>query len=173
VNVPEPAEPVSAQDIKAAVGSMLFLWSDLERALRDALRTELFADRPEPVHQISRVLDLWSGRVGAAGPDRPLQREVCGRLRDLLGQALRVRNMICHGLVGYSAEDRGRSREAHLVVELGGERRDLGWGELQAMFAWMSRSRWVIEDLTRAALEADATAGEAFLRGWEGFPQKR
>lgn len=107
-----------------------------------------------------------------AGHGRPLQRELCQRLSSSLREALVIRNLVCHGLIGYSADVPHRSEEAHLLVELDGNRRRLTWTELQTMFEWMSRSRWLIRDLTHAAIGKDAAASEASLRGWERFSQQ-
>lgn len=98
------ADTVTLDQMKAAVGSLLFLWSDIERALRAAFATELFAGNRKSVHLISQALHVWSKRVMPRGEDRPLQRELCQRLHDLLKDALLVRNLVCHSLIGYSAQ---------------------------------------------------------------------
>jgi hypothetical protein len=168
----DQADTITLDQMKAAVGSLLFLWSDIERALRAAFATEPFAGNRKPVHLISQALQVWSERVMPRGGDRPLQRELCQRLHELLKDALLVRNLICHSLIGYSAQPPYQTQEAHLLVAIGEETRALTWNELQAMFRWMARSRWLIDDLTAAAMEKDAAASEAGLRGWVGFPER-
>jgi hypothetical protein len=168
----ETGDTVTLVQMKGAIGSLLFLWSDIERSLRAATQTELFASNRKSVHLISQALDVWSERVLQAGVDRPLQTELCQQLVRHLREALAIRNLVCHGLIGYSAEAPHRSQEAHLLVERDGSTRVLTWGELQAMFEWMSRSRWLIDELTWAAMEKDGAASEDGLRGWKGFPEQ-
>lgn len=168
--MPEAADTITLDQMRGAVGSLLFLWSDIERSLQAVIQTELFARDGPPVHQLSRALSLWSQRVMAASQGRPRQAQLCRRLTRLLSEALAVRNLVCHGLVGYYAQVSHGSQEAHLLVELDTDRRVLTWSELQGMFRWMSRSRWLIEALTGAAMERDAARSEDRLRGWDEFP---
>jgi hypothetical protein len=168
----EGTDAVTLNRMKGAVGSLLFLRSGIEWSLCLAIPTELFRDAPKPVRGISRSLDVWSEQVGQAGAGRPLHKELCQRLVGHLRQALAVRNLVCHGLIGSSAEVPRRSQEAHLLVELGEDRRVIAWDELQTMFRWMSRSGWLIGSLTQAAMEKDAAASERSLRGWEGLPER-
>ncbi|TNC45039.1 hypothetical protein FHG66_20365 [Rubellimicrobium rubrum] len=168
----ENSELVTLEQMKASVGSLLFLWSDIERSLRAAFETELFAGTPSPVHRISQALGLWSERVLQAGRGRPLQTDLCQRLSGHLREALVVRNLVCHALIGYSADVPHLSQRAHLRVQLEKDVRLLTWGELQTMFRWMSRSRWLIADLTQAAMDKDAIASEKSLLGWQGFPEQ-
>lgn len=163
------ADTITLEQMKGAVGSLVFLWSDIERALRAAIQTELFAGNRKSVHLISQALHVWSERVLLAGAGRSLQSELCQRLTILLKEALVVRNLVCHGLIGYSADLPDRSQVAHLRVELGADSRVLTWDELQAMFQWLSQSGWLISDLTRAAMEKDAGASEDNLRAWKRF----
>ena len=71
----------------------------------------------------------------------------------------------------YAADVPHLSQRAHLRVQLEEDTRVLTWGELQTMFQWMSRSRWLIAGLTQAAMEKDVTASEKSLLGWQGFPE--
>ena len=73
----------------------------------------------KPVHLISQALQVWSERVMPRGGDRPLQRELCQRLHELLKDALLVRNLVFHSLIGYSAQPPYQTQEAHLLVAIG------------------------------------------------------
>uniref|UniRef100_UPI0019D3382F hypothetical protein n=1 Tax=Pseudophaeobacter leonis TaxID=1144477 RepID=UPI0019D3382F len=48
----------------------------------------------------------------------------------------------------------------------------LTWYQLDEMFSWMSRSRWLISALTEAAMENDVQRANNRLLGWENFPEQ-
>lgn len=58
-------------------------------------------------------------------------------LCEKLGEQLVIRNGICHGLVGFSAEHDGKP--ASLTWELNGEKRNISWDDLQTACLWLSR----------------------------------
>jgi hypothetical protein len=164
---------VSFEQMKGAIGSLIFLWSQIERELSDsldALQTDSSSKRP---HGIGRRLELWSGQIQTHDE----QRERASKLTDVLAAHLReslsVRNLICHGLVGITAKIHPEDNDAHLTVELGHSSKILTWTELQAMFGWMSRARWLIRDLTAASLEPDHQNAEKLLLGWQDFPYQK
>jgi hypothetical protein len=78
-----------------------------------------------------------------------------------------------HGLIGISALCDIDAPEAHLKVQLGEDKRILNWNQLDEMFEWMSRSRWLIGDLTDAAMESDDQRANARLLGWMNFPAQQ
>jgi hypothetical protein len=84
----------------------------------------------------------------------------------LLKEALVVRNLVCHGLVGICAD----GQSAHLHVKLGTDERLFTWNDLDEMFRWMSRTKWLISALTKAAIEGDTNRAGARLCGWKDFP---
>ena len=63
--------------------------------------------------------------------------------------------------------------EAHLSVELAGEKRILTWSELDEMFSWMSRVPWVIQVLTAASMEKNAQRGNDRIAGCVDFPSQK
>ena len=80
---------------------------------------------------------------------------------------------MCHGLAGITARLHPSEPEAHLRVELGGEKRILTWSELDEMFSWMSGTPWVIQVLTAASLEKNAQRGNDHIAGCVDFPLQR
>ena len=99
--------------------------------------------------------------------------ELCQRITDRLLDALAIRNLVCHGLISISAQIHHTGCEAHLRVEIGDDRRILTWSELEEMFAWMSQTKWVIRDLTAAAVDHDAARGNGRLVEWQDFPRQK
>ena len=102
-----------------------------------------------------------------------MQTDLCRRLVGMLKEALVVRNLVCHGLIGISAQGGRANGVAHLRVELGDEARIVTWHEFQAMFSWMSRSKWLIEDLTAAALDPELGSSSKKIAAWEEFPRQK
>lgn len=137
-------QPVSFEQIKGAIGSLVLLWSQIERELAAAIRRLSAETYPIKVHGISISIDAWSKRVIDTGRDRPLQTRLCQKLAEWLKKALHIRNAVCHGLVGISGQIHRAHTEAHLVTELCGCTRILTWSELQELFSWMSRAPWMI-----------------------------
>lgn len=164
---------VTMEQMRGAVGSLLLLWSQIERELADSLDALHHDGRDKPTHGIARTLNLWSHEM----QKRKGQRVLAAQLQDLveahLREALSVRNLVCHGLIGITARIRNADEEAHLTVELGDVTRNLSWTELQTMFEWMSRARFLIRDLTAAVLATDPLHGDKLLQGWEEFPHRR
>ena len=91
----------------------------------------------------------------------------------MLKEALLIRNCVCHGLIGISAQLHLNKPEAHLIVQLGDERHLLTWSQLDEMFTWMSKINGLIDALTYAAMDKDDKRANARLRGWEEFPEQK
>lgn len=164
---------VTFDQMKGTIGSLVWLWSEIERELVAAIRRLHAGDVPKSAHGIHRSLDLWSKCILHGGQDREPQIQLCQRLIHLLRDALDIRNLVCHGLTGISAQLHPTGREAHLTVQLSDDRRILTWSELEEMFAWMSQAKWLIRDLTAAAMDSDAARGNGKLVAWQDFPRQR
>lgn len=159
------ADRISYSQISGTIGSMIWLWAEIERALAKAIEG---TGGKVPMGIASKI-EFWAASVRTDDPDRTLQNDICNRFVAHLARSLRLRNAICHGLTGITAQ-RG-TEPAFLTVQLhGSEAERLEWQMLQEMFAWMSRSDGTIADLTRAARETDAGKSEADLQGWRVFP---
>lgn len=167
------SQTVTFDQMKGAVGSLLLLWSEIERELAASIRILYAREALKPVHGVSRPLELWSCEVLRRLEGRALATQICRRLGDHLRGALAVRNLVCHGLIGISAQGHLADDAAYLTVELSGDRRSLTWSELQDLFAWMSRSKWLIQDLTNAAVVNDPTSSDRRLEAWRDFPRMR
>ena len=157
--------------MSGAIGSKLFLWCGIEKALEVALLAQHGGQMPKGHHGIRSRILLWSSQILEVGEQRPLQRQVCGVVVSHLEQSLDLRNLICHGLIGVSASHTPNDPEAHLTVERAKVQRKIYWGDLQPMFAWMSRAPYTIEDLTAAAMTADDESANRGLYAWRRFPQ--
>jgi hypothetical protein len=165
----ESVQPVTFDQMKAAIGSLVWLWSRIEGGLAKAIRDLHAGDVPRTAYGISRSLDVWSSAVLSGVRDRGRQEQLCLRMTELLKDALRVRNLVCHGLINISAPLSHEGCEAHLEVHLNDSRRILTWSELNEMFAWMSRINWLIADLTAAAVESDPVKADRMVGPWQNY----
>lgn len=163
---------VTIDQMKGTIGSLVFLWSGIEQSLNDAIENLHAEKKPKSVHGISRSIDVWSLAVKQTDNISPLRVDLCDRLVRMLKEALVIRNLVCHGLQGISAQHYIDAPEAHLKVQLGEDMRLLTWHQLDEMFSWMSRSGWLIRALTEAAMENDVQRGNNRLLGWENFPEQ-
>ncbi|SMY08417.1 hypothetical protein [Flavimaricola marinus] len=162
--------PITIDQMKGTIGSLVYLWSEIEREIEISLERLSGEETQKPVHGISRSLEAWSQTVKPKDNLRPLQAELSDRLVALLRESLVIRNLVCHGLIGISAQFHACEPEAHLKVKLGDDALDLTWQQLQEMFDWMSRAGFLIIGLTNAALEVDAARAEEGLQGERYFP---
>ncbi len=159
--------PVTYEQIRGTIGSMVWLWAEIERALKRAI----VSLGHEPRHGISRNLRLWSGLVGSDAPERASQVALRDRVVWHLAESLRLRNALCHGISGISAQR--QDAPAFLTVQSDDRPPErLEWDRLQAMFAWMSRCDEIIVSLTEAAREADPARRAQLLAVWTGFPHR-
>ena len=163
-------ERISFERISASIGSLLLLWSGIEKALTVALLAQHGGQIPRGHHGIKSRIAIWSRPILAAGDGRQLQRQVCQAVVSHLEHSLDLRNLICHGLVGIGARLGPDEPEAHLIVERAKVQRQIYWTELQTMFPWMSRTPWVIKNLTDAAMAPDDASADLRLHGWRRFP---
>lgn len=166
-------QTITFDQMKGTIGSLVFLWSGIEQSLNEAIENLHTEKKPKSVHGISRSIDVWSLAVKQTDNTSTLRTDLCDRLVRMLKEALVIRNLVCHGLTGISARPHIDYPEAHLKVELGEDTRLLTWHQLDEMFSWMSRSRWLIRDLTEAAMENDAQRANNRLLGWEKFPEQQ
>lgn len=146
--MPENAT-VSIHDMRACLGSLLLLWCDIERALREEVAMQRGID-PKPGHGLAACLRDWRSGI----PDTNDVGEIRGELADSFVQRLQdaraIRNGVCHGLVGYAS---GSERSAHLAWRLNGEDGRISYGELQASFGWLASVPRAISVLSAPSVE--------------------
>jgi len=164
-------EHVTFDQIKGTVGSLLLLWSRVEKALTASIRTLHAGEVPKTAHGIGKSLNVWSTRVMRGHGGRQLQKQICKQLVKHLKEALEIRNFVAHGLIGIAASfDRPGEADAHLTAELNGEHRVFTRQELEEMFAWMSRAPELIACLADAAMDHEPESADRSLIPWKNFP---
>jgi hypothetical protein len=158
-------EPVSFLEMKASVGSILFLWSSIEREL--AKRIEYLDDgsTKNGAHSVTQKIIRWEGLQSAACAERPEHQALLREVRERLTQALEIRNRIAHGLIGITADPFGHHGDARLETELNGEKRSLPHAELEHSMRVLSHLIWAIGSLSEAAIQKDLGRAEKTYAG--------
>jgi hypothetical protein len=164
---------VSLEQMKGAIGSLLFFWSRIELELNESLKELNNVGLQKPAHGISRKLDLWSDEVKRHSRPNTLQAELSNRVHMYLKAALKDRNLVSHGIRGITAQVREEDQEAHLALQLGEVTRTLTWTELQSQFEILELGRSAIRDLTTAALDHELLRVNEVLQRWKDFPNRQ
>lgn len=136
------SEDTSFVEMKGALGSLLLLWSAVERAARAEVARLHGGVAPKSAHGIASVLNAWEAAIVAMKPSEPFRVQLAATLRTALQEPLNIRNGVCHGLIGISSAYDGKP--AVLTWELNGETRSITWTELQIMFSWLSKVQFAI-----------------------------
>jgi hypothetical protein len=118
----DTTQPFTAfNDVKAMVGSIFFLWADLERALAEAVLV-ISRDNGAPAWRpFAQNLDRWRVQMMPR-----LDRDSLTVLDEILRRiALTqdLRNRLAHGLTGFCTHDRNGRPEPGLETNLAGESR--------------------------------------------------
>jgi hypothetical protein len=130
-------DDVSFEQMKASIGSLIILWSRIERAGREEITRANDGILPKSVHGIAATLSAWEASVSHRRNVEPLRALLASALRAQLQDPLVVRNGVCHGIVALSASY--HDQPASLCWEFKDIKRSLTWNELQVMFSWLSK----------------------------------
>lgn len=123
--------------MKATVGSLLLLWSEVERAARQQVAAANGGDLPKSAYGLAAALNAWQATATRPEAEGLLGNGLAKGLRMRLQFPLDIRNGICHGLVGISAAF--HSHPASLTWEIGEKRHSLAWDEMQEVLRWLSK----------------------------------
>ncbi|WP_170324978.1 hypothetical protein [Ruegeria arenilitoris] len=122
---------ISLRDLKEAVGTHFFVWSMLERRMKQVL-CELDADgTSQPVHGVSRTLDRWRQLHKAVTPSNPEHLEFVDEVFAIMADGLIMRNRIAHGISGFNAEGRTASN-VFIRTELNGKVHEITYEALES-----------------------------------------
>ena len=146
---------VTYHQMQSALGSLLFLWSTIERTLRNELAAMHGGTLPKSAHGLASILNAWEAKLVEARMTRPLQAALASEIRARLQRPLEIRNGVCHGLLGISAKFDGRP--AGIEWDLNGKRESITCDELQEIFTWLSMAPRAILILSGVAAEPDDT----------------
>lgn len=141
-------ERISFAQMQGSLGSLLWLWSNIERAARKEVARAYAGQVPKSAHGIAAVLNAWKSVVEHGPNASPPRTLLAFTLRSQLQHHLDIRNGICHGLLGISAS-RG-NEPATLTWDFNDEKRSINWQELQIGFAWLSKVPFAISTISNS-----------------------
>ncbi len=155
---------VSVHDMQACLGSLLFLWADIERELREQVARHC-GTVLRPAHGIAACLRSWRSSIPDTNDIGQFRGELADYLIQQLQHALKLRNGLCHGLTGYSS---GSERSAQLLWRLNGEEGRVSYKELQDSFCWLARIPRALSVLSMPSVvgKFDRCADTAENRRW-------
>ena len=128
---------VDFDQAKGSVGSLLLLFSRIERSAREELARMKKASPSKPAHGFAAIMNDWVAAIDTMPCELSLTVPLAVSLRAQLQGPIALRNAVCHGLNSISASH--GDVPATLGWELNGERGSITWDELQTCFQWLSR----------------------------------
>jgi hypothetical protein len=127
----------SFAEMQGRIGQLIRLWGKIERVAEEIDASHPGEEPRKRLCSVSSRLDRWMRRVQADAEAMPFRAQLAVRLRQQLRDAQKVRNGICHGLIGILAatvEQPGRIFWRNRTKE-----HCRTWSEMQAHFAWLSK----------------------------------
>ena len=141
---------VTFNQMSGAIGSLILLWSRIERSARDDV-DRLLGFLPAKAHGIKAVIGTWEDAVVEAQPADTLCALLAATLRSQLQGRLDMRNGICHGLIGIMGSV--GDTPATLSWELNGLKQSISWEELQSSLGWLSKIHFAFSMISNPDLE--------------------
>ena len=138
----EQRKPVSFVEMNASVGSILFLWSSVERELAKQIDALDDGSKKNGAHTISQKIKRWVDLQSPASGERPEHGDLLREVRERLTRALEIRNQISHGLIGIRADRYEYNGEACLTTEFNGVKRTHPHAELEHSMRVLSQLVW-------------------------------
>ena len=136
---------VSVNDLRACLGSLLFLWANIERELREQVARQC-GTVSRPAHGIGACLRSWRSSIPDGGGTGQFRAELADCLIQQLQHPIKMRNGLCHGLTGYSS---GSEISAELSWQLKEQEERVSYKELQDLFSWLARLPRALSVLSR------------------------
>ena len=159
-------EEITYDRMKGAIGSLLFLWADIEQTVRTELSNLYDGKIPKSAHGVAAALNAWNAAMCKDADTRPFQALLALSVRADLQRPLEIRNGICHGLSGVSCSN--TSRPATITWRVGEAQTSITWDELHSVFQRLSVAPRAISIVSNAAVERDDAKAASLLpdREW-------
>lgn len=152
--------PVTFVEMKASVGSILFLWSSIEREITKRVEELDDGTSRNGAHTLAQKIARWESLQASICAERAEHQDLVKEVRIRLMMALELRNRISHGLIGITADPFGNRGDAHLETELNGEKRKHTHSDLEHVMRILSHMVWAIGSLSDAARQKDPRKAE-------------
>lgn len=152
--------PVTFVEMMASVGSILFLWSSVEREISKRIEELDDGKGRNRAYTLAQKIACWESLQASICAERPEHQNLLNEVRTRLMVALELRNRITHGMVGIVADPFGHSGGAHLETELNGETRKHAHSDLQRVMLILSHMVSAIGSLSHATMQKDPRKAE-------------
>lgn len=149
----EPTTSINLVDLKAAVGSHFFVWSQLEAALREAVEELETACTPQKVRGIAQTIKRWKLLQDGFQNPNSAHSSFVNELFLTMSEGLDIRNKIAHGIVGWSVMS--STNDAHITTELAGEETTIPYEKLTSMNEQLMVLRSHLSRVTSITLEPE------------------
>ena len=146
-----PSSPVTVNDIREAIGSLIILWSQTEAEFQTANAT---LGTPSDEICASKAVDLWKS-LHAERATLPDQTIVAERFLSRIDAARRLRNGISHGFEGYSANPFGYGNPAELYFRSRNGIVTVPYRQVQRTLIDLATTGFILFRLTSAAAHPD------------------
>lgn len=151
---------ISFLDLRYSLGSFLSVWATLERELaKDTERLELKVARNSnsaTPYGVSRLFARWKELNKPAMAKDERHRSVVKILDGMFIEVLKVRNGLCHGLAGQSADP--LKGEAYVTTELSGEKATYRYSELQRIIGIIDCFAHILWRVSSRGLEPEPSS---------------
>ena len=130
------------------MASLLFLFANIENQAREIIDKAGATESLTNVFGVRRALQVWKNLLFKDREKRPEEALLAERLWSWIQEPLNVRNGICHGLAGASAE-----REDEPATLSWRDRegvRSRTFEKLQEMFVWLSKLPLAMDMISHA-----------------------
>jgi hypothetical protein len=156
MNQPEP-ELVEYAQLKEEVGSLFFLWAQVERTLADARRVQ----DGKIKSNLRATVEAWAKHEERA-TDRQSHHATVRHVRNEMLAAIEVRNRFAHGFVGGTARLHPDHPEAFYITRLNDEVLKLTFRELKAWNTYVARLDASVWRLTGAAKRREIEVADMY-----------
>ncbi|WP_417733491.1 hypothetical protein [Roseovarius sp.] len=149
----EPNTTIDLVELKGAVGSHFFVWSQFEVALAEAVSELETESSFQKTRGIAQTIKRWKQLQDGVSHPNPAHAAFIEELFSIMLEGLDIRNKIAHGTVSWSVE--GDVTEAYIGADLGGEKKTIAYTTLTSMNEQLMTLRSHLSRVTSITLEPE------------------
>jgi hypothetical protein len=158
-----PVNPVTVNDIREAIGTLIILWSRTESEFRKAL---MELDPDTETLCASKAILRWQSLFMAAATS-PKQISIGRRFIQRIDAARLFRNAICHNLDGYSVDPFGQGHPTGVYFTAKIKTIFTPYTDFQRIIADLASASFMLYRLTEATRDPEMTGKSDLLANVE------
>lgn len=133
--------------LRGGIGSLILLWSRIERAVKKEILACCGEPLPKSVNGIKSALDRWRDIEEGKPETSDFHKIIISKLLTKLQYALDMRNGFCHGCVDISVGMDGQS--GMITWTFKEENHKISYDELTSILGWLSKIPFLIQMISR------------------------